>query len=43
MLFSAPGPNLAVAKIALSKDALLLPEKDGAIIARRFQQAAAQD
>ena len=43
MLFSAPGPNLAVAKIALTKDPLLLPEKDGGIIARRFQQAAAEE
>ena len=40
MLFQAPGPALAVAKIALTKDPLLLPEKDGAIIARRFQTAA---
>lgn len=43
MLFRAPGPSLAVAKIALTKDPLLLPEKDGAIIARRFQGAAARD
>ena len=43
MLFQDPGPTLAVAKIALSKDPLLLPEKDGAIIARRFQDAAARD
>ncbi len=42
MLFEEAGPVLAVAKIALSKDELTLPEKDGAIIARRFQEAAAR-
>ena len=43
MLFKTPGPTLAVAKIQLTKDPLLLPEKDGAIIARKFQDAAARD
>ena len=42
MLYREPGPTLALAKIALTKDPLLLPEKDGAIIARRFQDAAAR-
>ena len=42
MLFDAPGPTLAVAKIALTQDPLLLPEKDGAIIAHRFRSAAAR-
>lgn len=41
MLFHTPGPSFAVAKIALTEDPLLLPEKDGAIIARRFRDAAA--
>ena len=40
-LFRAPGPSFAIAKIALGEHALLLPEKDGGIIARRFQGAAA--
>lgn len=40
MLFTEPGPTLAVAKIALSHDALLLPEKDGVLIADRFQRSA---
>ncbi|MEO1495286.1 MAG: thiamine pyrophosphate-dependent enzyme [Pseudomonadota bacterium] len=40
MLFHAPGPCLAVAKIALTDDPLLLPEKDGAMIARTFRAAA---
>jgi len=43
MLFRTAGPSLAVAKIALSDDPLKLPEKDGAIIARRFQDAAARE
>jgi thiamine pyrophosphate-dependent acetolactate synthase large subunit-like protein len=38
-LFETPGPVLAVAKIALSKDPWQLPEKDGAAIARRFRIA----
>lgn len=40
LLFHAPGPNLAVAKIKLSSDPLVLPEKDGAMIANRFRAAA---
>jgi phosphonopyruvate decarboxylase len=40
-LFRDTGPAFAVAKIALGDHPLLLPEKDGAIIARRFRDAAA--
>lgn len=40
-LFRDPGPSFAVAKIALGEHPLLLPEKDGAIIAQRFRDAAA--
>lgn len=43
MLFSDEGPTFALAKIALSQDPLLLPEKDGGAIARRFQAAATAD
>ncbi|MGI9424986.1 MAG: thiamine pyrophosphate-dependent enzyme [Hyphomicrobiaceae bacterium] len=39
LLFKAPGPVFAVAKIALSEDPWMLPEKDGAAIARRFRIA----
>ncbi|MEM9138320.1 MAG: thiamine pyrophosphate-dependent enzyme [Pseudomonadota bacterium] len=42
MLFHQPGPVFALAKIALTQDPLLLPEKDGVIIASRFRSAAAQ-
>jgi len=42
-LFKAPGPVLAVAKIALSEDPLGLPEKDGAAIAYRFRGALGVD
>jgi thiamine pyrophosphate-dependent acetolactate synthase large subunit-like protein len=41
LLFNAPGPVLAVAKIALSDDPWALPEKDGATIAHRFRGALA--
>lgn len=37
LLFHRPGPTFAVAKIALTEDPLVLPEKDGAVIARRFR------
>ncbi|MEM0989598.1 MAG: thiamine pyrophosphate-dependent enzyme [Pseudomonadota bacterium] len=40
MLFHTPGPNFAVAKIALTQDPLELPEKDGALIAEAFRKAA---
>jgi phosphonopyruvate decarboxylase len=40
-LFRAPGPVLAVAKIALTEDPWALPEKDGAAIAHRFRAALA--
>jgi thiamine pyrophosphate-dependent acetolactate synthase large subunit-like protein len=39
LLFKAPGPSFAVAKIALSHDPWSLPEKDGAAIAQRFRIA----
>ncbi len=39
LLFAEPGPVFAVAKIALSEDPWMLPEKDGAAIARRFRIA----
>jgi len=39
LLFQAPGPVLAVAKIALTEDPWALPEKDGAAIAHRFRAA----
>ena len=39
LLFATPGPTFAVAKIAITEDPWALPEKDGATIARRFQQA----
>ncbi|MGI9521791.1 MAG: thiamine pyrophosphate-dependent enzyme [Hyphomicrobiaceae bacterium] len=39
LLFHQPGPVFAVAKIALSEDPWMLPEKDGAAIARRFRTA----
>jgi phosphonopyruvate decarboxylase len=42
-LFGAPGPVLAVAKIALSEDPWALPEKDGAAIAYRFRGALGVD
>lgn len=38
-LFETPGPNFAVAKIALSEDPWSLPVKDGVAIARRFRIA----
>lgn len=41
LIFRAPGPTFAVAKIALTEEPWALPEKDGAVIARRFQGAAA--
>lgn len=40
-LFRAPGPSFALAKIALGDHKLLLPEKDGVLIAERFRRAAA--
>jgi len=39
LLFDTPGPTLAVAKVAVSKDPWALPEKDGAAIAYRFRRA----
>ena len=40
LMFRAPGPNFATAKIALTEEPWALPEKDGAVIARRFRRAA---
>lgn len=42
-LFHSPGPAFAVAKIALGDHELVLPEKDGVVIASRFRRAAAAD
>lgn len=39
LVFKTPGPVFAVAKIALSEDPWMLPEKDGAAISRRFRVA----
>ena len=39
LLFETPGPSLAVAKIAITEDPWMLPEKDGATIARRMRVA----
>ena len=39
LLFKAPGPVLAVAKIAVTDDPWTLPEKDGGTIAHRFRAA----
>ncbi len=38
-LFKAPGPVLAVAKIAITDEPWGLPEKDGGTIAHRFRAA----
>jgi thiamine pyrophosphate-dependent acetolactate synthase large subunit-like protein len=40
LMFRQPGPTFAVAKIALTEEPWALPEKDGAVIARRFKGAA---
>ena len=37
LLFKAPGPTLAAAKIAITDDPWALPEKDGTAIAHRFR------
>ena len=42
-LYKTPGPTFALAKIALTQDPMLLPEKDGVLIAEAFRKAAAQD
>jgi hypothetical protein len=39
LLFHAPGPVLAVAKIAITEDPWALPEKDGAALGHRFRVA----
>lgn len=38
-LFKRPGPLFAVAKIAITEDPWMLPEKDGGSIAHRFRTA----
>ncbi len=40
LMFHQPGPTFAVAKIALTDEPWALPEKDGAVIARRFRGVA---
>jgi len=40
LMFLRPGPTFATAKIALTDEPWALPEKDGAVIARRFREAA---
>jgi len=40
LMFHQPGPTFATAKIALTDEPRALPEKDGAVIARRFREAA---
>jgi phosphonopyruvate decarboxylase len=40
LMFHQPGPTFATAKIALTDEPWALPEKDGAVIARRFREAA---
>ena len=42
-LFTAPGPVLGIAKIAVTEDPWALPEKDGANIAHRFRAALGLD
>lgn len=39
LLYRRPGPNLAVLKIRPGEAAKVLPERDGAILARRFRAA----
>lgn len=41
LLFRKPGPNLVVLKIRPGEAAKVLPERDGAILARRFRSALA--
>jgi thiamine pyrophosphate-dependent acetolactate synthase large subunit-like protein len=42
LMFHQPGPTFASAKIALTDEPWALPEKDGAVIARRFRGAVNQ-
>ncbi len=39
LMFDQPGPTFATAKIALTDEPWARPEKDGAVIARRFRAA----
>jgi thiamine pyrophosphate-dependent acetolactate synthase large subunit-like protein len=41
LMFQQSGPTFATAKIALTDEPWALPEKDGAVIARRFKSAVA--
>ena len=43
LLFENPGPTLAVAKITLETGPMILPEKDGVLIAKAFREAVARD
>jgi len=43
LMLNQRGPTFAVAKIALTYEPWALPEKDGAVIARRFREAARLD
>ena len=43
LLFEAPGPVLAIAKIAITDDPWALPEKDGAAIGQRFRVSLGVD
>ena len=43
LLFKTPGPTFAVAKIAITEDPWMLPEKDGAAIVRRLRIALGLD
>lgn len=42
LLFRQPGPNLAVLKIRPGEAAKVLPERDGAVLARRFRSTVGQ-
>lgn len=42
LLFRQPGPNLAVLKIRPGEAAKVLPERDGAVLARRFRSTVSQ-
>jgi hypothetical protein len=39
MLRRAPGPNLAVIKVAAARDPFVLPPRDGVLLKHRFRAA----